>query len=120
MSGGAAFTAGGHSTLICSVPFSYDGQRLTSASYDKTVKICDAASGKSLQSAVVGKGLDNICFDSTDQSLPTEISAIILNVLSGSSTVLNTFANQIARRQGYDLSSDGVWITYNSENLLWM
>ncbi|KAK4172256.1 hypothetical protein QBC36DRAFT_223078 [Triangularia setosa] len=42
-------TLEGHSSLVCSVAFSADGQRLASGSYDHTVKIWDPASGQCLQ-----------------------------------------------------------------------
>ena len=42
-------TLEGHSRSVSSVVFSHDSTRLASASYDKTVKVWDAASGACLQ-----------------------------------------------------------------------
>jgi WD40 repeat protein len=113
-------TLEGHSDWVTSVAFSHDDRRLASASYDNTVKIWDAASGKCLQTLEVNSALHNISFDATDQCLCTEIGAITLDILSASSTALRTIAYPNLRRQSYGLSPDGIWITCNSENLLWL
>jgi len=119
-SGKCLQTLEGHSDWVTSVAFSHDDKHLASASGDNTVKVWDAASSKCLQTLEVGRILRNISFDTTDQYLYTDIGSIILDVLSGSSTALSTTAYQKPRFQGYGLSSDGIWITCNSENLLWL
>jgi WD40 repeat protein len=119
-SGKCLQTLQGHADSVTSVAFSHDDKRVASASYDRTVKIWDAASGKCLQAVQVGRILKDISFDATDQCLHTEIGAIILDVSSASSTAPSTIAYERPQCQGYGLSSDGVWITCNSENLLWL
>ncbi|MEH2281332.1 MAG: ribosome assembly protein 4, partial [Nostoc sp.] len=47
--GKAVQTLTGHSDGVYSVVFSPDGQRLASASYDKTIKLWDVATGKAVQ-----------------------------------------------------------------------
>src|SRR5208282_3964702 len=119
-SGACLQTLEGHSRSVMSVAFSHDNKRLASASGDNTIKIWDAASGACLQTLEVSTLIHNISFDTTDQFLRTEIGAIILDILSTSSTVLSTIAYPKPRCQGHGLSSDGTWITCNSENLLWL
>src|SRR5271170_3939570 len=70
-------TLEGHSGAVCSVAFSHDGKQLASASYDKTVKIRDLASGTCLQTLDVSSTLYNISFDTADQYLCTDIGAIV-------------------------------------------
>ena len=110
-------TLEGHTDSVTSVVFSHDDKRVASASHDHTVKIWDAASGKCLQTLQVGTILRKICFDATDQCLHTEIGDVILDGSVASSVVPSTAAH---RCRGYGLSSDGIWITCNSENLVWL
>src|SRR5436190_15892014 len=94
-------------------------KRLASASYDRTVKVWDTASGKCLQTLDVSTPPLNISFDTADQYIRTDIG-VILDVSSASSTALSRTAYQKPRRQDHGVSSDDTWITCNSENLLWL
>ncbi|KAF2466665.1 uncharacterized protein BDR25DRAFT_359181 [Lindgomyces ingoldianus] len=68
--------------------------------------------------------LFNISFDATGSYLCTEIGRVDINGSNSSSlasitmTSISVPQNPIYR--GLALSSDGAWITYNSENLVWL
>ena len=118
-SGKCLQTLEGHSNWVKSVAFSPDSARLASASSDETVKIWDASSGKCLQTLEVGTILSNISFNTTSSCLYTEIGAIPIDALAlnMAPSVTNP---QNPQYQGGGLSSDGAWITYNSENVVWL
>jgi WD40 repeat protein len=120
-SGACLQTLEGHSSYVNSVAFSHDSTRLASASYDRTVKIWDADSGACLQTLEIGKPLVNISFDLTGSYLHTDIGAIVLRASSSSSSNLTSVADpQSPQYYGWALGSDGEWITYNSENWVWL
>jgi WD40 repeat protein len=112
-------TLEGHRHSVHSVAFSHDSAQLASASYDKTVKIWDASSGECLQTLEIGQPLFNISFDTTGSYLHTDIGTITIDTLA-----LNINSSvtdpQNPRCQGGALSSNGSWIKYNSENLVWL
>ncbi|KAI9655416.1 MAG: hypothetical protein M1829_000652 [Trizodia sp. TS-e1964] len=110
----------GHGNWVNSVTFSHDDKQLASASSDGTLKIWDTASGSCLQTLGVGKILHNIFFDTTDQYLHTEIGAIAMDLHLTSSTTPIRSGNQKPSRHGYGISFDHKWITYKSENFLWL
>ncbi|KAF1968780.1 WD40 repeat-like protein [Bimuria novae-zelandiae CBS 107.79] len=107
----------GHSDEVISVAFSHDSAQLASGSRDRTVKIWDASSSKCLQTLNIGKALYHTSFDITSSYLQTEIGIIYISVLSTSVTLP---ANSVPQYKGVGLSSDGRWITYNSEKLVWL
>ncbi|KAF5844173.1 hypothetical protein GGP41_002253 [Bipolaris sorokiniana] len=114
-------TLQGHSDWVRSVAFSHDSTRLASGSSDNTVKIWDASSGECLQTLSIGRRLYCISFDIFGSSLHTDIGTIEINVPPRVASPL-PFHSELQRPQyqGLALSADGVWITYNSENLLWL
>ena len=119
-SGECLQTLKGHSNSVISVAFSHDSTRLASASIDRTVKIWDASSGECLQTLSIGKVLDSISFDITDSYLHTEIGIIDISALSGSFTLPTGLEPYNPKYRSLALSSDGIWITYDSENLVWL
>ncbi|OCL00978.1 uncharacterized protein K441DRAFT_485688, partial [Cenococcum geophilum 1.58] len=100
--------------------FSHDSARLASASYDWTVKIWDASSGECLQTVSINKVLFRISFDTTSSCLHTEIGTIAIDPLSALNITSSITDLQDSQYQGRALSPDGAWITYNSENLVWL
>jgi len=119
-SGECLETLEGHRDWVNSVAFSHDSARLASASGDMTVKIWDASSGECLQTLSIGKALDSISFDITDSYLYTEIGIIDISALSGSFTLLTGLEPYNPKYRSLALSSDGIWITYDSKNLVWL
>src|SRR5436305_8153132 len=112
-------TLEGHSDAVNSVAFSHDSARLASASEDSTVKIWDASSGECLQTLDIGKPLFNISVDITGSYLHTEIGTIAINASASNMTPCVTNL-QNPPYQGGPLSSDVAWITYISENVVWL
>jgi WD40 repeat protein len=120
-SGAYLQTLEGHSSGVRSVAFSHGSTRLASASYDHTVKIWDAGSGACLQRLEIGECLVNISFDLTGSYLHTNIGVIVLGASSSSSSNLTSVADPRSPQcYGWALGSDGEWITYNSENWVWL
>jgi WD40 repeat protein len=122
-SGECLQTLKGHSGWVNSVAFSPDSAQLASASADKTVKIWNVHSGECLRIFSVGKTLVKIKFDNTGSCLYTEIGTIAINAYDASSTsdiTASVTGPQNPQYVGGALSSDGAWIKYNSENLVWL
>ena len=113
-------TLEGHSDGVWSVALSHDSARLASASGDRTVKIWDASSGDCLQTLEIGIPLFNISFDTTGSYLHTEIGAITIDASSASDMTPSATDSQNPRYQGCGRSLDGAWITYKSENVVWL
>lgn len=113
-------TLEGHSDGVNSVAFSHDSTRIASASWDRTVKIWDARSSACLQTLEVGKELFNISFDVTGSYLYTEIGNVTIDTQSTSNEILGGVERHNPQYQGVGLSANGEWITWNSENLVWL
>jgi WD40 repeat protein len=119
-SGECLKTLEGHSDSVKSVAFSHNSAQLASASSDNTVKIWDASSGECLQTLDVGKTLFGISFDITDSYLHTEIGTIDISAPSGLRTLPTISGPHSPQYRGLALSPDGVWITYDIENQVWL
>jgi hypothetical protein len=90
-----------------------------SPSHDSTVKIWDTSSGECLQTLGIDKTLSNISFDTTGSCLHTEIGTVNIGASPASNTTPNVADPQNPRYQGWFLSSDGAWITYNPMTRVW-
>ena len=109
----------GHSDAVKSVAFSPDSTRLASASWDKTVKIWDASNVACLQTLNVGRPLSDLSFDPDGSRLYTEIGFFEIQRLEMSSiTDLVEPARLLCAGTG--VSSDGMWIQYAGNNILWV
>ncbi|KAF1965172.1 hypothetical protein BU23DRAFT_436600, partial [Bimuria novae-zelandiae CBS 107.79] len=102
-----------------SAAFSHDSAQLASASWDKTVKIWDAHSGECLSTLEVGRVLHDISFDATGSSLNTTGGTISISATQLAPTPATTDP-QTLEYKGLALSSDTIWITRDSENLIWL
>lgn len=105
-------TPEGHSGSVMSVAWSHDANRLASASTDSTVKIWDPATGQCVSTLNTDHHLLDILFT----KLGTFDQQHFANWVSG--PVSTNRSSPIA--VGYGLSSNGAWITYQGENLLWL
>ncbi|RSL86770.1 hypothetical protein CDV31_016354 [Fusarium ambrosium] len=117
-------TLEGHGDGVWSVAFSADGERLASASGDETVKIWDAAMGACVQTLDVGRRLYRLSFDPTINSLlSTDIGLLNLDhpalppTIDDQSTAITL---RSVRHSGWGMSTDGVWIVKDREEMLWL
>jgi WD40 repeat protein len=106
-------TLEGHSKSVRSVAISSDAQWIASASDDGTVKIWDAATGQCRRALYTGHTPHQIAFDPTGSRLYTNIGTIDLNLPIETTDQKSCF-------QGYGISPDNMWITWCSEQLLWL
>lgn len=69
----------------------------------------------------MGTSTRGLSFDSFSQFIQTDIGAIPLNLTSNMDMTAGASRERHnCIRYGFGLSLDGVWITWNSENLLWL
>ena len=119
-SGACLRTLEGHSDQVISVAFSHDSTRLASASWDNTVKVWDTNSGACLQTLDVGCSIFSLSFNASSSGLLTEIGAIDLDLPLSLNIATAQKLDSHPKYQATALTSDGIWITYNSQNVVWL
>ncbi|EXK76440.1 hypothetical protein FOQG_18818 [Fusarium oxysporum f. sp. raphani 54005] len=113
-------TLEGHGKEVQLVAFLPDGQRLASASRDWTVKIWDVTTGHCQETLGGRRAFNIIRFDRTGARLLTDASTFDLSVSSPSPQPASRPPHHLCQRQGYGISTNDVWITYQGRNLLWL
>ena len=112
-------TLEGHSRGIDSVAFSHNSTRLASASWDNTVKLWDASSGKCLQTFNVGKTITSLSFNPVGSCISTEIGKFAIDIPQTSGHAATAEAEH-PQHLGTSLSSDMTWIKHENKNFLWI
>ncbi|KAJ5752758.1 hypothetical protein N7520_009675 [Penicillium odoratum] len=126
-------TLEGHDSQVNSVVFSHDSSRVASGSDDKTIKIWDAHTGACLQTVEIGSAVSNLSFDATGSCLHSDTGNIALRdpptpaptiSIEGAASELQSLSAsqppQTPEYRGYGISSDSLWITWHSQNWLWL
>lgn len=110
----------GHSDEVFAVAFSRDSRRVASASDDNTIKIWDARNGTCLQTFMIGRVLRRVSFSTCGLYLRTDIGTIDISAVTDQTSFSVHAEVQTPQYRGLGLSADCRWITYNSENLVWI
>jgi WD40 repeat protein len=118
-SGECLLTLEGHNSWVRLVAFSHDSTQIVSASDDRTVRIWDARSGECLSTLQVDQKLCSVAFDVSGLYLHTDTGTIDISASSGSARLSVTSKPCSPQYRGCALSA-GVWISYNSEHLVWL
>ncbi|KAK3305099.1 WD40-repeat-containing domain protein, partial [Chaetomium strumarium] len=121
--GQCVVTLEGHSGPVTSVAWSPDVSRLASASGDETVKIWDPATGQCVSTLEGHSGqVDSLQFHEYNPDLVhTELGIFDLKTVGICTAFDPTSTDRSSPVAiGYGLSSNGTWITYKGENLLWL
>jgi WD40 repeat protein len=112
-------TLEGHGDRVNSVAFSHDSKLLASASDNTIVKIWDASTGSCHQTVAVNTYIKSLSFDSIDSNLLMNSGSIKVDrtrLLTRSEYPQE--GRDEGDRQGLGIS--GSWVTWNTQNLLWL
>ncbi|PKX91184.1 uncharacterized protein P174DRAFT_495537 [Aspergillus novofumigatus IBT 16806] len=104
----------GHSSWVQSVVFLHDSKLVASASLDMMVMTWDATSGHCLQTVNAGRLARVESFDLTNLYLELYCGTIRLSL---GSPVIPAEAPKFS---ACGISSDGIWITWDTGNLLYL
>ncbi|KAH6883577.1 hypothetical protein B0T10DRAFT_518676 [Thelonectria olida] len=113
----------GHSDTVSSVAFLADGQRLASGSYDKTVKVWDAATGACMQTLEIDQVITVLSFDPMRNSLLTDIGLLKLDLPALPPAIDNQSTDATLRgvcHSGWGISTDNIWIVKDGKGMVWL
>jgi WD40 repeat protein len=106
--GAALQTLRGHSDNVIAVAFSPDGKQLASASRDETVMLWDASEGAAIQIIKTNAVIRTVSFSDDGTSLSTNRGRLpITSLSSGRDPSRGVFVQE-------------QWVTWGTENMLWL
>jgi WD40 repeat protein len=104
---------------MASVAFSRSGHLLASTCHDCTIKIWETANWDLMKSIHCDKILWRLSFDQTGMYLVTEEGRFQISDGSRIPEV-EPLRSQVVREIGWGLDRDQSWVTWNSNNVLWI
>ncbi|KAH7089950.1 WD40-repeat-containing domain protein [Paraphoma chrysanthemicola] len=106
--------------MITALAFSHNSCQLASSSGAGFIKIWEVASGNCLQAILIGRVIYNLRFSPTSSHLMTDYGVIAVVTAIPPSLTQNAPTALKAVYCGGGLSIDSNWITYDSENIVWI